>query len=97
MFVNATVEIRRMGTELVWPICIKVAPKPAWTHSGTVMTMVVKPIWPSELVAQIRTLFVVLPWEQDGVHRKTPSTLSLEPAGAVLSRPKLKGGLGPLA
>src|ERR1043166_4192793 len=87
-FVNATVESKFPGTELVVPICITVEPMLTCRHSLTTVANV------TELlnggvplsVAQIVIRFVVLPWAQSGFQEKYPFVGLIEaPAGAFWS------------
>ena len=84
-FVNATVESKFTGTELVVPICITVEPMLTCTHSPTTTVNVTELLnggMPLS-VAQMVIWLVVLPWSQAGVQEKLPFVgLMKAPAGA---------------
>ena len=71
-FVNATVESKFTGTELVVPTCITVEPMLTCTHSLTTTAKVTEllNVGAPLSVAQMVMRFVVLPWAQSGVHVK---------------------------
>ena len=84
-FVNATVESKFTGTELVVPICITVEPMLTCTHSPTNTANVTELLSGGRplSVAQMVIRLVVLPWAQEGVQEKVPLVgLTEAPAGA---------------
>src|ERR1035438_10543537 len=83
--VNATVESRFTGTELVVPICITVEPMLTCTHSPTLTAKTTEllngglPLSVAKMVMRL----VVLPWSQAGVQEKLPFVGLMEaPEGA---------------
>ena len=78
-FVNATVDNRLTGTELVVPICITVEPMLTCTQSLTTAIKITELLAGGVPLSVIHTLieFVVLPCAQVGFQLNTPFVLDL--------------------